>query len=217
MSIVLGASEAFAPTPLPEPEPPKDTRHEELLLALAQLREQLGQLPTPEVHVDPVDLTDIVTAVNGLRPNATADDIADAVKRVLIPALPQVSARGVSDDLAEAIRDLKESLDFRLQGIGRSYGASGPSNISDNAGRQLGIVSVTGPVETTAADPNESRLDYDVRTDGNPVYVGEADPGAATDADVWTIKFLTYDADDRVTRVQVKQNVAWDSRSTLGW
>jgi hypothetical protein len=62
----------------------------------------------------------------------------------------------------------------------------------------------------------ESRLDYDERTDANPVYVGKNTNGAATSAGTWVIQKLTYDGSNRLTRAQVLTGV-WDNRATLGW
>jgi YD repeat-containing protein len=63
----------------------------------------------------------------------------------------------------------------------------------------------------------ETRLDYDVRTDGNPVYVGKAAQGTATAAATWTIQKLTYDTSSRLTRAEVLTGVAWNSRASLAW
>lgn len=63
----------------------------------------------------------------------------------------------------------------------------------------------------------EQRLDYVARTDGNPVYVGKADPGSATTLPLWDIQKLTYDSSARLTRVQFLAARIWDDRSTLGW
>lgn len=70
---------------------------------------------------------------------------------------------------------------------------------------------------------SEKRLDYDVRTDDNPVYVafglyqksatGDITPGTADDQ-VWIVQKFTYDASNRVTRIQVARG-AWDNRASL--
>lgn len=62
----------------------------------------------------------------------------------------------------------------------------------------------------------ESRMDYDTRTDDQPVYVGRAYAGTATSADTWTVRKMTYDTKKRVTRIQVQFDIAWDDR-TVGW
>src|SRR4030042_3872409 len=64
-----------------------------------------------------------------------------------------------------------------------------------------------------AAFDAEKRLDYDTRTDDNPVYIGFAEYlfTSATDtitptvdSDIWIIQKLTYDGSDRETRIQVQ-------------
>lgn len=63
----------------------------------------------------------------------------------------------------------------------------------------------------------EVRLDYDVRTDSNPVYVGKASNASATSDGVWSVQKLSYDSDGRVERVQVLDGSIWDDRASLGW
>jgi hypothetical protein len=56
----------------------------------------------------------------------------------------------------------------------------------------------------------------------NPVYIGTAAPGTATNAFGWTIKMLTYDANGNVTEVQwggsapqraAPSGLSWDNRA----
>jgi hypothetical protein len=93
----------------------------------------------PTVVVSEPDLSEIVNAVNGLKPGATADDIGRAIAANLNP-----QEKAENTMMVEAMRELVEKIDFRLQGVGRAFGSSGPSNISDNAERQLGQVSIVG-------------------------------------------------------------------------
>lgn len=58
------------------------------------------------------------------------------------------------------------------------------------------------------------RLDYDGRSDDNPVYVGYATAGTASSDSDWMILKFTYDGSDRVTLVQIAYG-AWDSRTGL--
>lgn len=67
------------------------------------------------------------------------------------------------------------------------------------------------------SDTKDKRLDYDTRTDGNPVYVGEAASQADEAVAVWTIQKLAYDSSARLTFRQVRQNVKWSERTTLNW
>ena len=59
----------------------------------------------------------------------------------------------------------------------------------------------------------QKRLDYDVRSDSNPVYVGFNYRGAATNANNWALQKLTYDGSSRVTLVQIAID-SWDNRVT---
>lgn len=43
-------------------------------------------------------------------------------------------------------------------------------------------------------------IDYVGRTDGQPVYVGYAEPGSLTSEDVWKIFFCEYDGNDQLIR-----------------
>ena len=54
-------------------------------------------------------------------------------------------------------------------------------------------------------------LDYDVRSDSNPVYVGFNFRGAAQSATNWVLQKLTYDGSNRVIQVQVAID-AWTNR-----
>ena len=65
-----------------------------------------------------------------------------------------------------------------------------------------------------AAFDSEKRLDYDARTDDNPVYIGFAETPYTSTADTWKIQKLTYDGSDRVIRIQVATGT-WDDRASL--
>lgn len=54
---------------------------------------------------------------------------------------------------------------------------------------------------------------------GNPIYVGEAEPGVATSVAKWRIKRLTYDANNNPTSIQWADGnngfrFVWDMRLT---
>lgn len=59
---------------------------------------------------------------------------------------------------------------------------------------------------------SQKRIDYDVRTDDNPVYVGYNIRGAATSVTTWVLQKLTYDGSNRITLVQVALD-SWDNRA----
>ena len=60
------------------------------------------------------------------------------------------------------------------------------------------------------------KMDYDTRTDSNPVYIGVAKPGTAdsTAAGAWLLQKYTYDSSDRVTIRQVCRNSSWTDRAS---
>lgn len=62
----------------------------------------------------------------------------------------------------------------------------------------------------------DTRLDYDTRTDGNPVYVGTAPIATATSSSLWRVLKLTYDSSSRLTRKQIAYG-SWDNRTGLSW
>lgn len=151
MPIRLGDG-LFTPAPVPELREPtaEEVRLARIELVLADLARVLGERNETPIHVDvaPADLTDIVNAVNGLRQGADADDIAEAVVRALHIPEPHAPDLSVLSDLAKTL----ETLDFRLQGVGAAYGASGPSNISSDPDRRIGIVSGEGNMGALATN-----------------------------------------------------------------
>ena len=64
-----------------------------------------------------------------------------------------------------------------------------------------------------AAFLSQKRLDYDVRTDDNPVYVGFNFRGALVSDTNWILQKLTYDSSNRVILVQVGID-SWNNRTT---
>ena len=64
-----------------------------------------------------------------------------------------------------------------------------------------------------AAFLSQKRLDYDGRSDDNPVYVGFNVRGAVSSDVTWVIQKLTYDGSNRVTLVQIALD-AWDNRAS---
>ncbi len=64
-------------------------------------------------------------------------------------------------------------------------------------------------------DNFQMQLDYDVRTDDNPIYQGYAAPDVATSTNGWTIYKYTIDASNRVTIRKIAMKVAWDLMATL--
>lgn len=50
--------------------------------------------------------------------------------------------------------------------------------------------------------PYQQKFDYGSRSDGQPEYIGWADPGVATSEAKWQIRKFTYDANGFVTAIQ---------------
>src|SRR5262245_16582430 len=76
-------------------------------------------LELPPITVAPPDLAEVVTAVTGLKPGPTAEEIAAAIAGVLNPSDPQPDGNAALQAVAAAL----EKLDFRLKGMGtQAYG-----------------------------------------------------------------------------------------------
>jgi len=64
-----------------------------------------------------------------------------------------------------------------------------------------------------AAFSSQKLIDYDVRTDDNPIYVGYNNRGTATSVNTWVLQKITYDVSNRITSVKISID-AWDNRTT---
>jgi hypothetical protein len=77
-------------------------------------------------------------------------------------------------------------------------------------------VTYTGPMDDAAL---QVRIDYDV--DSNPIYVGEARPGSASNAARWRIKKLTYSGTNMTVLQFADGNPnfdnVWDNRASLSY
>lgn len=147
----------------------------------------------------------------GIRQNTSPDRPIDC--ETVVIGGDTVYRQRIQAPAVETKLDTLNAKDFSTQATSQAIsdriGAlSSPASGSVNA--QLATLQ-----RSTDGD-NEVRLDYDVRTDSNPVYIGRALPGTGTSSATWTIKRFTYDASARATRIQVLVG-AWDSRAGLGW
>ena len=95
-----------------------------------------------------------------------------------------------------------------------------PSNIGNNPDEMGGVLPSKLEQATFEKDLYSQRItdiptnlqmqcDYDVRTDGQPVYLGFAPRGLATTVEGWLIHKFTYDVSDRV----VTRTIAYDKWS----
>jgi len=57
------------------------------------------------------------------------------------------------------------------------------------------------------------RIDYDTRTDDNPVYVGLAAKGLSESATGWLLYKFEYDANNRIVSKKVAYG-SWDNRAS---
>lgn len=162
------------------------------------------ELPAPSVHIDPPDLSEIVTAVTSLNGTGpTALEIAEAIREVLVPsAVPEPS---VNAEMVEAMKEVA----WRLKGVGAQAYGGGAVTFAPGAADQFATAIGRGTTDY------ETRLDFVDRIDNQPVYVGRATNGTATTAS-WQVEKVTYDGDDRPVRKQVLTG-AWDDRATLDW
>lgn len=65
-------------------------------------------------------------------------------------------------------------------------------------------------------------LDYDSRTDGQPVYIGKAHPGTLASEAKWQIRKITYDGSDHATDISfangsVAYDKEWNARTTYDY
>lgn len=96
----------------------------------------------------------------------------------------------------------------------------------DSAGTEVGTATAplrTDPTGGTAqpttpvASLERKLLDYDTRSDGQPVYVGFNTRTALVAATTWIIYKLFYDASNRLLDVQVVTLAAWSQRTAVVW
>jgi hypothetical protein len=177
----------------------------EIQSELMRLREEFGKsAPIPNTVYREIDLSGLEAAVAKLTPLPPQNLDLNPVFRSY-------------EDTAKAIRELMGEVKTTNTRIGHIGGGGGPSvvGLNDASGNRLRL-SPSGAILTTRETVEETRLDYDTRTDHNPVYAGKAPQGTATTSPDWTIQLLTYDISARLIRAQVLTG-AWDSRTTLNW
>jgi hypothetical protein len=174
------------------------TSLEALQLALLSLPAPIVNVPQPLVHVKEqaaFDLSQITKAMEEQTRLITlaVTELKNAAKETTNqPATRMIMGTGGPSTVG--IRNLAgQGIDF-------------PPVLAADGGMKVHVQNSDALVET--------RLDYAGRTDGQPVYFGQAAPGAATSAD-WTIEKVTY-VNDFPTRKQVLTG-AWDDRAILSW
>lgn len=132
----------------------------QVLDALEGLREALGGLPAPMVHVAPPNMDALVAALASGTPPPSADEIAEAMAARIHQPVDSGPA------LAETIREAMEKLGKQLQfPVSRPAAGGGSVSLSNDPNRQLGVV--TGPV----TDAELRAADVKVTLDGETVPV----------------------------------------------
>lgn len=96
--------------------------------------------------------------------------------------------------------------------IGDAYQTGGAVKTSEAEAREH-----EGPIQakriTEIPSNLQQRIDYDVRTDGQPVYIGFGARGLATSATGWLIQTFTYDGSNNLTLRQIAYD-SWDNRAS---
>lgn len=69
---------------------------------------------------------------------------------------------------------------------------------------------------SASAPPIDVELDYQSRTDYQPVYLATAAPGTPTTAPNWAVRLLTYDGSARLTSI-LNASGAWSNRTSLSY
>lgn len=185
--------------------------------AVESLRLAVGSPPLP-VEIPAIDMSSVAEVLMAMPRPASAPEIALALED-LLPTDRQDEIVSTNTALLKALKEIELGLaKMRKQIVGlagTTSGGGGTTTVN-------GTVSLTSDFETILQDikrsitDRESRLDYDTRTDGNPVYIGKNGNGAAESAADWVVQRLSYDGSDRLTRAQVLIGV-WSDRATLGW
>lgn len=152
------------------------------------------------------------------------DEFREALEARLEIVLEEVQVRGVvalTEATIRALRDVRLP-DEQVRAMSHvAAGGGGGSRLRNTAGqvispatsdRQDEIIALLGGPEPL----RETRLDYDGRTDGSPVYEGRAEQGTATSATSRQVRRFDYDVDGRTVRIQILTG-AWDNRAALGW
>lgn len=113
-----------------------------------------AEIPAPVIHVDPPDLADVVNAVVGIQPGATAAEIAAALADVVAPVQTSEDTAAPLRQVAEAL----EKLDFRLKGMGTQAYGGGSVNFSPAGMTQLTEALAVSPKEATLTPTGYQQL-----------------------------------------------------------
>lgn len=182
-------------------------RQEQLEVALQKMVDKFTR-SLPEI--EPVDMTPVAAAIREIG-NKPQPNLERALVEELWAIFSELHMK--PDDWDRIARQIADAVSGQKTTIIGGGGGGGRLRNTNNT-------EINPATEDTLADikrgitDQETRFDYGARTDSSPVYIGKADDGTATTETTWTIQKLTYDASDRVTRIEVGAG-AWDDRSTM--
>lgn len=66
------------------------------------------------------------------------------------------------------------------------------------------------------ADDEEVRYEIPATLASGDIYIGVADDGTATSAELWNVVRIYFDANENPTRLRLQTAIAWDNRA-VGW
>ena len=98
---------------------------------------------------------------------------------------------------------------------GDTYNPLGNTQTSDAEAREHQGTLLAKRVTEIPSDL-QMQVDYDTRTDSNPIYVGYGPKGLATSTTGWLLQKFTYDSSNRVTVRQVAYD-KWTLRTTASY
>lgn len=146
--------------------------------ALNRLEEAVGALVVaPVVNVDPPDLGDIVTAVTGLKPGPSAEEIARAIAEVLRFPTPEPD-----ESLAKVALAL-EKLSNQLKGVGNSARGGGGGSVSVQPAANSNVSVVPASLATAVlVGANSARKGVMIHNVSNGTIYVKLGAGAASDS-----------------------------------
>lgn len=197
----------FAPARVIDPNEELRALIAELRLAISlvnsdadysEITTAIAALPAPVVNIDPVDLSDVIAAIEAIpQPQSDVQALVDC----LIEALPKPDEMVITT-LKEVTKAL-EKLEFRIKGTQFQASGGGPSNEA--------VVTAINNLGTATAVPTSSYQINDMDTAVvSAQYFGYESAGGA-----WYIKRLNETAGTvRYVAGASNYEIAWTNRAT---
>lgn len=96
--------------------------------------------------------------------------------------------------------------------IGDAFNLNGQTKVSDAEAREHELA-LFAKRFTEIPSNMQMLADYDVRTDGQPIYLGFAPRGLAEGADGWLLQKFTYDGSEQCTSRKIAYG-DWTNRAS---